>query len=322
MFTAGCAAVVDSIFDDEPEVATKVGPIDPSPLSGRENGLNKPILVLKIDNLPKARPHEGLTAADQIYLERIEGGYSRMAAVFATNLPASIGPVRSARPTDISILRQFGAPAFGYSGAQTRLIPLLDREAFVDISNRVTGDGWYRDPAPRFSPHNLMVRPARLIELAQAKREVSTAIKGFSFSRNFVPAATEANKVTVKYPATATEFRWVAGAGWQVYFDGELAKDSLNQEIITASTVIIQFTKLEASGLKDSFGNNVPVQQLMGTGQAILLRNGKQLEVEWSRLAESDFPTFTYEGEGVTLKSGQVWIVYATRSEVLVESNP
>jgi hypothetical protein len=316
IFTTGCAAQVDSLLASDEEIAAPVGPQNPSPLSGRENGLGKPVLILKIDNISNARPHEGLTAADQIYVERIEGGYSRLVAVYATELPTSVGPIRSARPTDISILRQFGSPAFGYSGAQSKLIPLLDREPFVDISNRVTGDGWYRAESPRYAPHNLMVQPARLLELAQAKREVSKAVTGFEFSRDFHPAAVKTRGISVQYPAAKTEFTWSAGNGWEVAFDGEVAIDTLTNTPHTPSTVIVQITQTTASGLKDSAGKDVPDQQLIGSGKAIMLRNGKSLEVNWQRLIDGDFPTFTYEGQQVNLKAGQIWFVYASENEV------
>lgn len=298
------------------EVIEDLGPIDVSPLSGREYGLNKPILVLKIDNVKNSRPHEGLAAADQIYVERIEGGYSRLVAVYATELPASVGPIRSARPTDISILRQFGAPAFGYSGAQSKLIPLLDSEPFVDISNRVTGDGWYRAPSPRFSPHNLMVNPTRLLELAEEKRSVSRAVTGFTFSREFHPDAVRTDSVRVNFPASSTEFKWVAGQGWLVYFDDVLATDALTKQALSPSTVIVQITKTKSSGLKDSFGKDVPDQELIGTGKAFLLRNGKSLELTWERLEDDQFPTFKYQGENLSLKAGQIWFAYASESEI------
>ena len=317
VFTTGCAAQINSLFnDDDEEITAPVGPQNPSPLSGREDGLGKPVLILKIDNIKNARPHEGLTAADQIYVERIEGGYSRLFAVYATELPTSVGPIRSARPTDISILRQFGSPAFGYSGAHSKLIPLLDREPFVDISNRVTEDGWYRAEPPRYSPHNLMVMPARLLELAQAKREVSKAVTGFEFSKDFHPAAVKTKSVAVQYPAAKTEFSWSAGNGWQVAFDGEVAIDTLTNTPHTPSTVIVQITKTISSGFKDSFGKDVPDQQLVGSGKAIMLRNGKSLEVNWQRLKDSDFPTYTYEGQQVNLKAGQIWFVYASEDEI------
>lgn len=314
-----CSPQLSSWFESEPEIVVNPGPIEPSPLSGREYGLNKPVLVLKLDNVKNARPHEGINAADQIYVERIEGGYSRLIAVYATELPTSVGPIRSARPTDISILRQFGAPAFGYSGAQTKLIPLLDKEPFVDISNRVTGDGWYRAESPRFAPHNLMVNPARLMELAQAKREVSTATNGFTFSREFHPDADKTDSIRVEYSATSTEFKWVPGNGWAVFFDDEPAIDSLANQPVYASTVIVQITQTLSSGLRDSYGKDVPDQQLVGSGKAYLLRNGKSLELTWERTQDNQFPTFSYQGEIVNLKAGQVWIAYASESEVQIK---
>lgn len=322
LLISSCASQSSSWFEDESGPVEPLGPIDPSPLSGREFGLNKPVLILKIDNVKQSRPHEGLAAADQIYVERIEGGYSRLVAVYATDIPTSVGPIRSARPTDISILRQFGSPAFGYSGAQTKLLPLLDAEPFVDISNRVTGDGWFRAEPPRYAPHNLMVDPARLIELAETKREVSKAVAGFNFSREFHPAAQKISSALIDYPASDTEFAWVAGSGWEVYFDGEKAIDSLTKEVLTASTVVIQITETKPSGLKDSYGKDVPDQILTGTGKAYVLRNGKSLEVTWERFNDYEFPTFTYNGEPIELKAGQVWFAYASESEVTINSLP
>ncbi len=314
----GCAAQINSLFNQEPSEVVDPGPVNPSPLSGREFGLNKPVLVLKIDNVKNARPHEGLTAADQIYVEKIEGGYSRLVAVYATELPQSVGPIRSARPTDISILRQFGAPAFGYSGAQTKLIPLLDAEPFVDISNRVTGDGWFRDEPPRYAPHNLMVNPARLLELAQAKREVSKAVQGFEFNRLFHPMAEKTESVLIDYPASDTEFRWLPGRGWEVFFDGEVALDTATNKSLTPTTVVVQITQTKSSGLKDSYGKDVPDQILTGTGTGYILRDGKSLPVTWQRPADNQFPTFTYQQEEVALKSGQIWFVYASETEVSI----
>jgi len=71
--------------------------------------------------------------------------------------------------------------------------------------------------------------------------------------------------------------------------------------------------------LKDSCGKDVPDQQLVGSGKAIMLRNGKSLEVNWQRLRDSDFPTYTYEGQQVNLKAGQIWFVYATEAEVKLD---
>lgn len=74
--------------------------------------------MVKIDDTPPAHPQAGLEDADVVYIEQVEGGLTRLAAVFSSNIPTVIGPVRSARISDIEILKQFGRVAFAYSGAQ------------------------------------------------------------------------------------------------------------------------------------------------------------------------------------------------------------
>ena len=79
-----------------------------SPLSGRKGGVGTPIVVVKYDNTPAAQPHRGLTSADLVYVEPVEWGLTRIAAVFSTRVPAVVGPVRSARISDIDLMAQFG----------------------------------------------------------------------------------------------------------------------------------------------------------------------------------------------------------------------
>ena len=89
-------------------------------ISGRI-GSDGPILVVKIDDTPAAHPQAGLEDADVVYIEQVEGGLTRLAAVFSSKIPDVIGPVRSARISDIELLEQFGRVAFAYSGAQSKL---------------------------------------------------------------------------------------------------------------------------------------------------------------------------------------------------------
>ena len=91
------------------------------------------VLAVKIDNLAPARPQTGFTGADIVYVLPVEGGLSRFMAVFSSRFPSVIGPVRSAREDDLELLRQFGRPAFAYSGAQPQLLPVVERARTVDL---------------------------------------------------------------------------------------------------------------------------------------------------------------------------------------------
>ena len=55
-------------------------------LSGRE-GSDGEILVVKIDDTTQAHPQIGLEDADVVYIEQVEGGLTRLAAVFSSVIP-------------------------------------------------------------------------------------------------------------------------------------------------------------------------------------------------------------------------------------------
>ena len=118
----GCAAVSDLLPEKK---ATSV-------LSGRE-GIDGQVLAVKIDDTNSAHPQIGLEDAEIVYIEQVEGGLTRLAAIFSTVIPQRVGPVRSARISDIDILSQFGRVAFAYSGAQRKLLPVIAAANLQDL---------------------------------------------------------------------------------------------------------------------------------------------------------------------------------------------
>ncbi|WP_462113717.1 DUF3048 domain-containing protein [Kitasatospora cinereorecta] len=84
------------------------------------------VLAVKIDNVAAARPPTGLEKADIVYVEQVEAGLSRILAAYSSDVPSVIGPVRSARETDLELLRQFDEPMLAYSGAQSALRPSIE----------------------------------------------------------------------------------------------------------------------------------------------------------------------------------------------------
>ncbi|NCV97616.1 MAG: DUF3048 domain-containing protein, partial [Acidimicrobiia bacterium] len=75
-----------------------------SPLSGLPGGEGKPVVMVKYGNARPDRPHYGLNQADLIYVEEVEWGLTRIAAMFNTKFPSVVGPTRSARISDLEIL--------------------------------------------------------------------------------------------------------------------------------------------------------------------------------------------------------------------------
>ena len=128
-----------------------------------------PALVVKIDNHPRARPQIGLVQAD-IVIEEIVEGITRFFAVFHSTAADPVGPVRSARTTDIDLLRQLQRPLFAWSGANNGTIKALrDADVATDVGYAFHSKeaGYYRDGARR-SPHNLFSTTTALWALSPA----------------------------------------------------------------------------------------------------------------------------------------------------------
>src|SRR5260370_19809145 len=110
-----------------------------SPFTGEPVPSLNRVLAVKIDNIVNARPQTGLTHADIVYVLPVEGGLSRFLAIFSAGYPPLVGPVRSAREDDLELLRQFGRPAFAYSGATATLLPYLHPPARLgDLDSGLT----------------------------------------------------------------------------------------------------------------------------------------------------------------------------------------
>jgi hypothetical protein len=278
---------------------------DPEP--GRSQAAAGPLLAVKIDNSRRARPHTGLNSADLVYVEQVEGGMSRLMAVYARRLPQAVGPVRSARETDLELLRQFERPTLAYSGAQRKLMPLIDAAPLRAEPPGRTSGAYYRG-ATRPAPHNLYLRPAALLPEAPGAAALTT---GFSYGA--APAGGIADtSETVSFPAARFTFTWSASRGrWLVSMDGESATTT-DAGRLAPATVVVQYVKLRKSDYFDSLGNNTPFTETVGTGRAKVLRDGKAFDVTWSRPKATDGTRFaTKDGEPVNFAEGQVWVVFA-----------
>jgi Protein of unknown function (DUF3048) N-terminal domain/Protein of unknown function (DUF3048) C-terminal domain len=280
-----------------------------SPFTGEPvRSLNR-VLAVKIDNIVDARPQTGLTHADIVYVLPVEGGLSRLLAIFSSHYPPVIGPVRSAREDDLELLRQFGRPAFAYSGATATLLPYIHRTArIVNLYSGITG-GYYRDTS-RVAPYNLYAHTPRL--LRQARTASRAADIGFRFGPP-PPGGKVTRAASVAYPAAKFRFTWSAAKGrWLVTMDGTPAKTSDGGRL-SAATVVIQYTTVRTSRFLE-YGKPPPYAESTGSGTALVLRDGKAWTTHWSRPDASGGTTFTTpSGQRMTFAQGQVWVVLAYR---------
>jgi hypothetical protein len=276
------------------------------PFTGEPVKALEPVLAVKIDNIVYARPQTGLQSADLVYVIPVEGGLTRFMAVYSSHIPPVVGPVRSARQSDLDILKQFGRPAFAWSGATPHLVPFIERAPIVDLYALLVG-GYYRDP-DRVAPYNLYANTRQLM------REAPHASKARDIGFRFGALPAGGKKIasySVKYPAASYTFRWSAkDRRWLTWIDGSPARATEGGQL-GGSTVIIQYTQISTSRFEE-YGGRPPYAKSVGSGRAVILRDGRAYTVHWSRPTLGSGTTFTLpNGKRMLFAPGQVWVVLA-----------
>lgn len=276
-----------------------------APLTGLSSDaarLDRPALVVKIDNAPAARPQSGLAAADIVVEEMVEGGTTRFAAVLHSQDAAAVGPVRSFRSTDIGIMLRFGRPAFAWSGANAVFAGLLADTPVIDRGSAVTS-GYWRSTGRR-APHNLYSSSASL----WAGLEGGSPPTAFSFRRLVDEVDGEpVDEFAVDYGNTVVRWRWDGSAF--VRYHGSNVHNA-DGGPVTADNVIVQVVDYVPTGLADSSGSAVLEGVGVGTGRAIVLTDGHRIEATWTRPSLGEVTTYT-DGAGnhVALTPGRTWIL-------------
>ncbi|MFD5970534.1 DUF3048 domain-containing protein [Streptomyces sp. NPDC060311] len=269
-----------------------------------------PVLAVKVDNVRAARPQTGLEDADVVYAEPVEAGLSRLMAIYATKLPESVGPVRSARESDLELLGQFDQPVLAFSGAQSKLLPLIDEAPLRAEPADEDSAAYVRDP-DRQAPHNLYLRPDELLRKPSGAAALTT---GFTYGK--APAGGRAESShTVRYPSASFTFTWSDSRDrWLVAMDGGPARTTDGGRL-APSTVVVQHVTVRESAFRDFRGSNSPYVESVGSGHAEVLRDGRAYEATWKRGAAEDGTTFTTEdGKPLNFAEGQVWVVFTGRS--------
>ena len=280
-----------------------------SPFTGEPVSSLTPVLAVKIDNSVPARPQTGLTDADIVYVLPVEGGLSRLMAIFSSHYPTVAGPVRSARQDDLTLLRQFGQPSFAYSGATPRLLHYIHRTARIVNLYSGTTSGYYRN-WNRAEPYNLYAYPKDLLATAASASPAHDI--GFRFGPP-PPGGRVRRSVSASYPASSFTFTWSAAKGrWLVSMDGAPAVTSGGVRL-SATTVVIQHTTVRKSRFLE-YGVPPPFAKSIGSGAALVLRDGRAWTAHWSRPSWNVGTTFTTaSGQPMTFASGQVWVVLTRR---------
>ncbi len=280
-------------------------PLTANPLTGGPL-ITTPVIAVKIDNTSAGLPQYGLTDADVVYVEQVEGGLTRLMAVFHTTLPPDVGAVRSVRSTDAELLPVFGMPALVFSGGAGGPLAALATTPTVAVSEDAGGAGFSRtsnSPAP-FNLHS------NVKDVSVAHPELTPPRDiGFHFAATDprIAAGPGATSLAVRWQAADTRFSYADGR-YQLEHDGAPQSDASGAPIV-ADNVLFQNVELDPDGTVDSVGSPSFISHTVGKGTFTLYRDGHAISGNWSRAA-ANLPTeyLDASGQPVPFKPGKTWV--------------
>jgi hypothetical protein len=259
----------------------------------------------------------GIDRADIVYIEQVEGGLTRLAAVFSSEIPTLIGPIRSARISDIEILAQYGRVVFAYSGAQSKLLPLISAANLNDYGAQRQSPTIYTRDESRTSPTNMVLRADLLLEKVRSDgREIATSRSvGWDFG-DLPDGGIAITDVKLSWPAASYELKWSKEEERWLVFNNGIANMSASGTQHGPTTFLIQMVEILPSEYGDKFGGVTPYSKTVGGGTGFVLRDGKYFPATWSRPDEFSGTSWRgLDGSELPFARGQIWIA-------LTEKNP
>jgi hypothetical protein len=268
-------------------------PLTGLPAAGRAP--THPVLVVKIDNSASSRPQIGLSRADLVTEELVEGGATRLAVFFYQHVPALVGPVRSMRASDIGIVKPAKAVLVASGGAP----PTVRRIKAAHITTFTEGaTGFERDTARR-APYNLFMRLSRLAPQVRAKATVASYLP---FGAGDLPRGETATGLSAVFSGGHTT-RWTYAAGTYANQNSFAAAG----DRFRPDTVLVLRVRVGDAGYLDPAGNHVPETKFTGTGKALLFHGGRVVRGTWTKSLGSAIELSTATGS-LHVPPGHTWV--------------
>ena len=303
LLLSGCSSLRNTIAKVSPKKVEK------NVLSGRD-GSNGPVLVVKVDDTNEAHPQIGLEDADVVYIEQVEGGLTRLAAVFSSTIPTRVGPVRSARISDIDILSQYGHVAFAYSGAQKKFLPVIAAANVQNLGAQSQSPTIYTTDPTRNPPYAMVLRADLLMQKTVAVNYVIEKAKSVGWKFSHAPVGGKpTSSVTLHWPAASYKAEWSESQKRWLLLHNSTLDLAQSGKTLGPTTLVIQMVSITPSQYHDKVGGVTPFSQTVGTGTGFILRDGKTYAATWSRSSAQVGTTWSLsDGSEISFAPGQVWV--------------
>jgi Protein of unknown function (DUF3048) N-terminal domain/Protein of unknown function (DUF3048) C-terminal domain len=269
-------------------------PLTGLPLKGPRPG--HPVMVVKIDNSANSAPQVGLSGADLVTEELVEGGSTRLAVFFYQHTPDLVGPVRSMRATDIGIVKPAGAVLVTSGGAP----PTVRRVAAAHITTYTEGATGFERDAGRTAPYNLFMHLDKLAASIKARNPVPAYLP-FGAERD-LPRGKPAKGLSAVFSGGHT-------TSW-TYADGRYTNQNSYAaagDRFSPDTVLVLRVRVGDAGYLDPAGHPVPETKLTGSGKALLFHGGRVVRATWTKSLTSTVSLRTTKGR-LSVPAGHTWV--------------
>lgn len=288
--------------------------LPPSPLNGLgipdDTLADRRVMAVKVDNHRNARPQSGIEKADAVFELLVEAGLSRFIALFHTSDSQYIGPIRSLRPTDATLVKPLGAP-LQISGGQPWVRSLVAGLG-VDFMGEVAQGSTFRIGS-RSAPQNLYGDTVAMRDRADGRGYPDDPPQPmFVFGEPSSPTGI-ATRITLSW-SSGNDVHWEWDGDRYLRFQGTNPHEWIDSEgeggqIATDTLVVLVARRYTASPPSGQSGSSVPALDTVGNGTALLFYEGGVVEGTWARDAiDQPFALSTMEGDTMVVPPGVLWI--------------
>ncbi len=263
---------------------------------------------MKIENSPQARPQIGINSADVVYETITEGGITRFNCIFHSKVPATVGPVRSARLSDLWVVPQYDA-LFFFSGASSSVNARVRSAGLPDLSEDAGVSRPYWRSRERSAPHNLMLDTVKARAEAKARGLATTArLEPLAFDRRSLESTPAVARIDIPF-SPASSVTWVYDAASGTYLrsnNGREHRDGETGQQVRADNVVVMWVRYRPVS-RDKVGSTTYDIELGGKGRVSIFRDGTRFDGEWR--AGPDAPPVFRAKDGTPLKLavGRTW---------------
>lgn len=282
-------------------------PLTGEPVADAAEIPDRPALVVKLGNaFEGALPQAGLNRADIVIEQIINDQVTRLAAVFHTQGSDPVGPVRSGRAQDISVMLAFNRPIYAWSGGNAAVRAAVRDSDLVDL-DAVFSSGYYRRSG-RDAPNNLYSSTEALWAQGPDEAEPPPVV---------LPYLREGEELTGD-PATEIEILldstiagWVYDADDGRYYRSQDGSEHNTEEDgglerVSADNVVVMMADYGRNFLD---GN--PEAQILGSNPVYVFTGGTVRMGVWLRFEPTDrFAFFDNVNDlnEIGLQPGRTWI--------------